>query len=317
MNRYINENDKKMDELLQKYIAGNASEKESQRIMEWLREDEQHLREYKRQRKLYDITLWQTKSPVDIQQEKKDPLRRVLDVIVRIAAVIVFTVATTYFYTHHVLQDKEENMQTVVVPAGQHAELYLADGTHVWLNSGSRLTFPGRFSKKVRHVELDGEGYFKVISSNGTEYYTRDGSFKLDSYGRLVTANGNILEVQYANGYSQNNTGLTADNFTINKKGEIFAENNGNFEKVGEIAVYTAVGNDAFTSVGDNLFKELNGVQVYRTLDADMYQGYLEASNVDLSQEMTDMIVTQRAFQLSSKGITAADEMWEMINNLR
>jgi len=160
MNRYINENDKKMDELLQKYIAGNASEKESQRIMEWLREDEQHLREYKRQRKLYDITLWQTKSPVDIQQEKKDPLRRVLDVIVRIAAVIVFTVATTYFYTHHVLQDKEENMQTVVVPAGQHAELYLADGTHVWLNSGSRLTFPGRFSKKVRHVELDGEGYF-------------------------------------------------------------------------------------------------------------------------------------------------------------
>ena len=56
MNRYINENDKKMDELLQKYIAGNASEKESQRIMEWLREDEQHLREYKRQRKLYDIT---------------------------------------------------------------------------------------------------------------------------------------------------------------------------------------------------------------------------------------------------------------------
>ena len=165
MNRYINENDKKMDELLQKYIAGNASEKESQRIMEWLREDEQHLREYKRQRKLYDITLWQTKSPVDIQQEKKDPLRRVLDVIVRIAAVIVFTVATTYFYTHHVLQDKEENMQTVVVPAGQHAELYLADGTHVWLNSGSRLTFPGRFSKKVRHVELDGEGYFKVSSN--------------------------------------------------------------------------------------------------------------------------------------------------------
>ena len=158
MNRYINENDKKMDELLQKYIAGNASEKESQRIMEWLREDEQHLREYKRQRKLYDITLWQTKSPVDIQQEKKDPLRRVLDVIVRIAAVIVFTVATTYFYTHHVLQDKEENMQTVVVPAGQHAELYLADGTHVWLNSGSRLVVRSdavRGADETAQAEID------------------------------------------------------------------------------------------------------------------------------------------------------------------
>ena len=71
MNRYINENDKKMDELLQKYIAGNASEKESQRIMEWLREDEQHLREYKRQRKLYDITLWQTKVPLIYNKRRK------------------------------------------------------------------------------------------------------------------------------------------------------------------------------------------------------------------------------------------------------
>lgn len=199
------------------------------------------------------------------------------------------------------------NDKTATVGSGVKAGNFTKDNSQGGLQTTNQKT----------DLALDGEGYFKVISSNGTEYYTRDGSFKLDSYGRLVTANGNILEVQYANGYSQNNTGLTADNFTINKKGEIFAENNGNFEKVGEIAVYTAVGNDAFTSVGDNLFKELNGVQVYRTLDADMYQGYLEASNVDLSQEMTDMIVTQRAFQLSSKGITAADEMWEMINNLR
>ena len=65
------------------------------------------------------------------------------------------------------------------------------------------------------------------------------------------------------------------------------------------------------------MYKELDGVQVYRTLDADIYQGYLEGSNVDLTQEMTDMIVAQRAFQLSSKGITTADEMWGMINNLR
>lgn len=56
-------------------------------------------------------------------------------------------------------------MQAVVVPAGQYVELYLADGTHVWLNSGSQLTFLGRFSKKIHHVESDGEGYFKVSSN--------------------------------------------------------------------------------------------------------------------------------------------------------
>lgn len=252
-------------------------------------------------------TLWTSKSGLNANQEKLDVISNNIANVnttgyKKVNAGFKDLISSSLDEWGNPLNDK-----TATVGSGVKAGNFTKDNSQGGLQTTNQKT----------DLALDGEGYFKVISSNGTEYYTRDGSFKLDSYGRLVTANGNILEVQYANGYSQNNTGLTSDNFTINKKGEIFAENNGNFEKVGEIAVYTAVGNDAFTSVGDNLFKELNGVQVYRTLDADMYQGYLEASNVDLSQEMTDMIVTQRAFQLSSKGITAADEMWEMINNLR
>ena len=252
-------------------------------------------------------TLWTSKSGLNANQEKLDVISNNIANVnttgyKKVNAGFKDLISSSLDEWGNPLNDK-----TATVGSGVKAGNFTKDNSQGGLQTTNQKT----------DLALDGEGYFKVISSNGTEYNTRDGSFKLDSYGRLVTANGNILEVQYANGYSQNNTGLTADNFTINKKGEIFAENNGNFEKVGEIAVYTAVGNDAFTSVGDNLFKELNGVQVYRTLDADMYQGYLEASNVDLSQEMTDMIVTQRAFQLSSKGITAADEMWEMINNLR
>lgn len=252
-------------------------------------------------------TLWTSKSGLNANQEKLDVISNNIANVnttgyKKVNAGFKDLISSSLDEWGNPLNDK-----TATVGSGVKAGNFTKDNSQGGLQKTNQKT----------DLALDGEGYFKVISSNGTEYYTRDGSFKLDSYGRLVTANGNILEIQYANGYSQNNTGLTADNFTINKKGEIFAENNGNFEKVGEIAVYTAVGNDAFTSVGDNLFKELNGVQVYRTLDADMYQGYLEASNVDLSQEMTDMIVTQRAFQLSSKGITAADEMWEMINNLR
>lgn len=252
-------------------------------------------------------TLWTSKSGLNANQEKLDVISNNIANVnttgyKKVNAGFKDLISSSLDEWGNPLNDK-----TATVGSGVKAGNFTKDNSQGGLQTTNQKT----------DLALDGNGYFKVISSNGTEYYTRDGSFKLDSYGRLVTANGNILEVQYANGYSQNNTGLTADNFTINKKGEIFAENNGNFEKVGEIAVYTAVGNDAFTSVGDNLFKELNGVQVYRTLDTDMYQGYLEASNVDLSQEMTDMIVTQRAFQLSSKGITAADEMWEMINNLR
>ena len=252
-------------------------------------------------------TLWTSKSGLNANQEKLDVISNNIANVnttgyKKVNAGFKDLISSSLDEWGNPLNDK-----TATVGSGVKVGNFTKDNSQGGLQTTNQKT----------DLALDGNGYFKVISSNGTEYYTRDGSFKLDSYGRLVTANGDILEVRYANGYSQNNTGLTADNFTINKKGEIFAENNGNFEKVGEIAVYTAVGNDEFTSVGDNLFKELNGVQVYRTLDADMYQGYLEASNVDLSQEMTDMIVTQRAFQLSSKGITAADEMWEMINNLR
>ena len=252
-------------------------------------------------------TLWTSKSGLNANQEKLDVISNNIANVnttgyKKVNAGFKDLISSSLDEWGNPLNDK-----TATVGSGVKAGNFTKDNSQGGLQTTNQKT----------DLALDGEGYFKVISSNGTEYYTRDGSFKLDSYGRLVTANGNILEVQYANGYSQNNTGLTADNFTINKKGEIFAENNGNFEKVGEIAVYTAVGNDAFTSVGDNLFKELNGVHVYRILDADMYQGYLETSNVDLSQEMTDLIVTQRAFQLSSKGITAADEMWQMINNLR
>lgn len=166
-------------------------------------------------------------------------------------------------------------------------------------------------------IALDGQGYFKVTLSDGSEAYTRDGTFKIDSLGRLVDANGNKVQVNYANGFSEENVVLTPENFSINTSGDIYMKVDGSYKKVAEIPVYTAVGDSAFASIGENLFIPTEGANVLRSTTTDMYQGYLEMSNVDMGTEMSELIVAQRAYQMAGKGITTADEMWQMINNMR
>lgn len=170
---------------------------------------------------------------------------------------------------------------------------------------------------KPTDIAIDGEGYFRVINSDGNSLYTRDGDFSVDSLGRIVDNLGNKLHIEYANGYSETNTTFTSNNFLINQSGDVFIKENDKTIKVGEIPTYTAIGEDSFVSVGNNLYQPQEEVQPFRTRNNDLLQGFLEGSNVDISQEFSDMILTQRAFQLSSKGITTADEMWGMINNLR
>lgn len=166
-------------------------------------------------------------------------------------------------------------------------------------------------------LSIDGEGYFKIITPDGNELYTRDGSFAIDARGRLVDNRGNRVQLNYLNGYSENNVVFNKNNFLVDKKGQVYIKDGGSFTQVAEVPVYSAVGDRAFISIGDNLFSPAPGVQVQRTNNFDIYQGALEGSNVDMSAEFADMIITQRAFQLSSRGISTADEMWGMVNNMR
>lgn len=154
-------------DLLQKYIAGNATEAEKQRVTEWIQENPENMREYMAQRKLYDVALWRT-APVaeEKRQEKKHfSLRGVWMEAAKIAAVFAIVLLGTHYWTgkHQVPEDK--TWQSIYVPAGQRAELMLADGTKVWLNSRSTLTFPGSFKGNIRNVKLDGEGYFAVTKN--------------------------------------------------------------------------------------------------------------------------------------------------------
>lgn len=154
-------------ELLQKYIAGNATEAEKQRVTKWIQENPENMREYMAQRKLHDMALWRTEPVAEenSRERKHFSLRGVCMEAAKIAAALAIVLLGTHYWTgkHQVPEDK--TWQSIYVPAGQRAELMLADGTKVWLNSRSTLTFPGSFKGNIRNVKLDGEGYFAVTKN--------------------------------------------------------------------------------------------------------------------------------------------------------
>ncbi|AJA47908.1 flagellar basal-body rod protein FlgG [Clostridium pasteurianum DSM 525 = ATCC 6013] len=190
------------------------------------------------------------------------------------------------------------------------------NGTGVKTTDWIRDNTQGSLTETSQETDLalDGSGYFRVIRPDGSAAYERSSDFNLDVNGRLVDSNGNILEINFTNG----NTPLTKGNFMISQDGTLSVkEANGAFQAVGNINVYDAVGEEPFISVGNNLYVPKPGAQIFTANNTNIMQGYTENSNVDIAKEMVDMIAAQRAFQLNTKSLTTADEMWGMVNNLR
>lgn len=148
-----------MDDLLMKYIKGETTPEETEKVVRWLDEDPEHIHRFQSLRKLYNISLWNS---VDILKEKKHSwiFKPIIIEFVKVAAVFLIIFLGIRLFSGS--EKDSSGMQTVIVPAGQRAELLLADGTKVWLNSRSTLKFPEHFNKNIRSVELDGEGYFDV-----------------------------------------------------------------------------------------------------------------------------------------------------------
>lgn len=151
--------------LLNKYIAGDVLPEEKKEVIRWMKESEEHREQLMQLHRIYNATLWN--GNVDGQNtkntERKKPVMRYLWTSMKIAAVV----AMLAFIIHKEYQDyrleHSTDMQTVTVPAGQRANLLLADGTTVWLNSNSTLKYPANgFHSKNRKVTLEGEGYFEV-----------------------------------------------------------------------------------------------------------------------------------------------------------
>src|SRR5580704_5040535 len=192
-------------------------------------------------------------------------------------------------------------------------------GTGVKTVGTPRLMTQGNLASTSNSLDLAirGDGFFKILMPDGTFAYTRDGSFNLDSQGRVTTANGNLVQ-----------PGITipanAASITINQQGQVSVTVPGATAPnvVGQLTLTRFINEAGLQAIGDNLLVETpasgspqdgnpneNGF-------GNLQQGNLEQSNVDAVVEMTNLITAQRSYEMNSKVITATDQMLQTNNNM-
>ena len=159
-------------------------------------------------------------------------------------------------------------------------------------------------------IAIEGDGFFQITRPDGTLAYTRNGSFRLDQNGQMVTADGFLLA-----------PGITIPpdslGVTVGQDGTVSVKQPGNAvpANVGQVIAVRFPNNGGLRATGQGLYEETqaSGAPITGIFSqvgfGRLNQGFLESSNVSVVEQVVNMITAQRAYEASSKGITTADEM--------
>ena len=183
-----------------------------------------------------------------------------------------------------------------------------------------RITEQGNLTTTGNSLDMavQGKGWFQVEMPSGETAYTRAGSFQLSAEGKIVTADGYTVK-------GGGTIPRDALDITINTSGEVLVKQAGQaqLQRVGQLELASFANDAGLQASGDNLFQNTTasgdpvtgtaGRQGFGTL----LQGFLETSNVNTVQEVTNLITAQRAYEMNSKVIKAADEMMSSLNQMR
>jgi flagellar basal-body rod protein FlgG len=167
-------------------------------------------------------------------------------------------------------------------------------------------------------LAIQGKGFFQIQMPDGELAYTRDGTFQLNDQGQIVTHDGYLVQPTMA-------IPEDAVDVTINQSGEVLVKQQGqvDLQNVGQLELAIFPNEAGLEAVGGNLFRETAGsgaalTGVPQTPGfGSVLQGFLETSNVNAVEEITNLISAQRAYEMNSKVIQAADEMLATISNVR
>jgi flagellar basal-body rod protein FlgG len=201
-----------------------------------------------------------------------------------------------------------------VVPAGVQIGLGVKTAAVYRINEQGSLVS----TNNSLDLAIQGKGFFQVRLPDGTNAYTRAGSFQLSNSGQIVTTEGYVVQ-----------PGVTippnALSVTIDQSGEVMVQIAGQTtpQNVGQLQLATFQNEAGLTALGNNLLQDTAasgqanlgtpGSAGFGTLS----QGFLETSNVNVVQEITNLITAQRAYEMNSKVIEASDQMLQTVNQLR
>ncbi|HPI36396.1 MAG TPA: flagellar basal-body rod protein FlgG [Ignavibacteriaceae bacterium] len=192
-------------------------------------------------------------------------------------------------------------------------------GNGVQLSSTQKLFNQGDLTTTGNQLDVAiyGEGFFQLRKPDGTIVYSRDGSFKLSSDGSLVTTSGYMLEPGFTISDNVSDIAISRDGIVSMR------ELNGNSIELGQIELAKFINSAGLIALGDNMYGEsdASGAPILgnpgSTGYGELQQGFLEASNVDIVEEMIAMITAQRAYEINSKTVKTVEDMMTMVNNLK
>lgn len=208
----------------------------------------------------------------------------------------------------------ESSDQGTIVPAGVQIGLGVTTGAVYRITTQGDLTSTGN----PLDLAIQGKGYFEVLMPDGTDAFTRAGSFQVSPTGQIVTQDGFV--VQPAITIPQGATAIS-----INSSGTVQVTIPGQVQPqtVGQLTLSSFFNEGGLQAKGDSLFLQtassgpptagVPGTTGFGTIN----QGFLENSNVDPVQEITNLITAQRAYEMNSKVITTSDQMLQTVNQIQ
>ncbi len=256
-------------------------------------------------------SLWISKTGLDAQQTRMSTISNNLANVGTTGFKRSRAIFEDLLY-QNVRQVGSQTSQDTLLPSG------LQIGTGVRVVATEKLFTQGNLNKTDNSLDIaiQGRGFFEILLPDGSQAYTRDGSFQINDQGVMVTSSGYQLQPPITIPQDATSVSIGGDGtVSVSVPGSAAAT------QVGSVQLVDFINPAGLEARGQNLFVEsgasgapqpgnpgLNGL-------GTVVQGYVESSNVNVVEELVNMIETQRAYEMNSKAISTADQMLQYVSN--